>query len=181
MTPHVIEHVLGTATPVRRERLRSRRTLARRALSIVATIALAAGAWWAFAPAALGGSTSFAVVDGTSMLPHLRSGDLIVIRSASTYRPGDVVAYHSRLLHSVVLHRIVSIERGHYTFKGDNNTWTDPEKPTRGDLIGKRRLRVPGGGTITSRVGDPKIAGALAFLFCLSLGIGGRPRPQSPR
>ena len=33
------------------------------------------------------------------------------------------------MLHRVVLHRIVANHNGHYTFKGDNNSFTDPEQP----------------------------------------------------
>jgi signal peptidase I len=134
---------------------------------------LAAATWWALAPPTLGGKTSFAVVDGTSMLPHLRRGDLVVVRRSSTYRVGDVVAYHSELLHRVVLHRIVAIEDGRYTFKGDNNTWLDPERPTARAIIGKRWSQLPQAGHLTGFLHDPLIAAALAVLLALAWGLGG--------
>ena len=63
------------------------------------------------------------------MLPQLKPGDLVLVRSSGHYRVGDVVAYRSEFLHRVVLHRIVRMSHGRYTFKGDNNAWLDPDQP----------------------------------------------------
>src|SRR5438552_15737223 len=90
------------------------------ACGILALAAFVAG--WAFrAPPGLGGSTSYAVVHGMSMEPRLHEGDLVLVRSASDYRVGDVVAYQNRDLGATVLHRIVGIHDGRYVFEGDNN------------------------------------------------------------
>src|SRR3954447_20753852 len=92
-----------------------------KALAAATTIAVLGAAWFFVWPAQLGGKTSYAVTFGISMEPHFHSGDLIVLHSHSSYRVGDVVAYHSHDLHKNVLHRIVAIRDGRYTFKGDNN------------------------------------------------------------
>ena len=170
-----IAHPAGT---VRRERNRSRRTAASPLAGILASLALAAAAWWFFAPPALGGATSFAVVDGTSMLPRLERGDLVVLRTAQRYRVGDVVAYRSHMLHRVVLHRIVAIHGGRYTFKGDNNTWLDPEQPSRADLVGKKWFAVPRAGRMSSALRTPTVAAALAVLLVLGFGLAGARRPE---
>jgi signal peptidase I len=133
-------------------------------------------AWWAFAPPALGGSAAFAVVDGTSMLPHFRRGDLVVLRRADRYGVGDVVAYRSPLLHRIVLHRIVAVHAGRYTFKGDNNSFIDPEAPTRRELIAKVWLRVPRAGAVSSLLRKPAIGAALTALLVLGVGLGGAKR-----
>ena len=111
-------------------------------LRLVLTVAVVGAGWWFLAPPSLGGTTAVAIVDGTSMLPRFHRDDVVLLRPSDRYRVGDVVAYRSHFLHRVVLHRIVAISHGRYTFKGDNNSWTDPERPTRRDLIGKQWIQV---------------------------------------
>jgi signal peptidase I len=96
----------------------------------------------------VGGKPSFVTTHGVSMEPKFHTGDLAVLRLAGSYHVGDVAAYHSNQLHTVVMHRIVKIENGRYTFKGDNNSWLDPDHPTRSQLVGKLALRVPHGGLL---------------------------------
>jgi signal peptidase I len=113
------------------------------------------------------------------MLPHLQRDDLVLIRPAREYRVGDAVAYESTLLHRVVLHRIVAISGGRYTFKGDNNSWLDPERVPVGRLVGKRWVRVPRLGNVARAVRTPAVAAALASLLVLVWGLGGgRPAPS---
>jgi hypothetical protein len=42
-----------------------------------------------------------------------------------------------------IIHRIIAIERDHYIFKGDNNSWIDTYRPTRAELIGKLWIHMP--------------------------------------
>lgn len=152
------------------------RVSAARLAATAASAAAVAAAWWAFAPAALDGHAAFAVVDGTSMLPRFHRGDLVVLREAERYHVGDVVAYRSSLLHRVVLHRIVRIENGRYTFKGDNNSWLDPETPTRAQLIAKLWLRVPRAGDVTRVLRQPAVGALVTMLLVLAFGLGGPKR-----
>lgn len=128
------------------------------------------------APPQLGGSTSFVVVDGTSMLPRLRGDDLVVLRASGSYRVGDVVGYRSALLRRVVLHRIVGIDHGRYTFKGDHNGFVDPERPTRDRLVGRMWFHAPGAGRFVGMLRVPWIVGVLAALLVLALGLGAGER-----
>ena len=142
---------------------------------------LVSASWWLVAPPALGGSTSFVTVDGTSMLPGLHRDDLVAFRPSESYRVGDVVAYRSPLLRRIVLHRIVAVHDGRYTFKGDNNTFLDPEHPTRAELVGKLSVRIPVAGRAVSVMHVPWIVGALATLLVLTVGLGGAsPRSADP-
>src|SRR4051794_31425667 len=93
-----------------------------------AIVALAAGCWLLW-PAALGGRTTYVTTHGVSMALSFHTGDLALMRPAANYHVGEVVAYHSSLLHTVVMHRIVAIKGGQYVFKGDNNSWRDPQPP----------------------------------------------------
>lgn len=135
---------------------------ARYGLAISLCLLLAAG-WWFAAPAQLGGTTTYVSTYGISMEPGFRTGDLAVVRPAREYRVGDVVAYRSELMNTVVLHRIVAVENGYYTFKGDNNSWLDPEQPTRNELIGALTAHIPEGGAWLSRAVSPPVLGLLAF------------------
>ena len=67
----------------------------------------------------------------------------------------------------------------HYVFKGDNNSWTDPERPTRADLVGKLWLEVPHGGSALDDVHRYwmfVLAGALLLFFGTSGLVIGRRR-----
>ena len=151
------------------------------AVVVVLGAAATAAAWWFLAPPVIGGSTSLAIVNGSSMFPTFERNDLVFIRPSSTYRVGDVVAYHSTLIHRVVLHRVVAVHGGRYTFKGDNNTFLDPEQPTRSAFIGKRWFSVPAVGRIAALLHTPWIAAALAALLVLAWGLGGAPEPEPAR
>jgi signal peptidase I len=124
----------------------------------------------AVGPAGWGGPFAYVTTHGISMEPRFHTGDLAVVHPESSYRVGDVIAYHNRMLHTVVLHRIVAISKGHYTFKGDNNSWLDAERPVRSQLIGKLVVRVPQGGAWLHRLTSPPLLGLCAFGL---LGAGG--------
>src|SRR5205814_1325030 len=95
--------------------------------------------------------------------PRFHTGDLAIVHPSPTYRVGDIAAYHNRMLHTVVLHRIVAIDGDRYTFKGDNNSWLDQERPSRNQLIGTLVLRVPDGGIWLHRLTSPPALGLAAF------------------
>jgi signal peptidase I len=107
-------------------------------------------------PANLGGRTTYVSTHGTSMLPRFHTGDLAIVRPASDYRVGMVAAYKSETLHgAVVLHRIVAIDHGRFSFKGDNNNFTDPDHPKADAIVGKLRARIPHGGAFRMMVSRP--------------------------
>ena len=80
-----------------------------------------------------------------------------------------MVAYHSSLLHVVILHRIIAIHGGHYVFKGDHNHFIDPTHPTRSALIGALWVHIPHGGTVFRTLHSPVMAGVLCGLVALLL------------
>lgn len=120
-------------------------------------------------PAAVGGRTSYVTTHGISMEPRFHTGDLAVVRRASSYRVGEVVAYHSQTLHTVVMHRIVDVDgAGHYVFRGDNNSWLDPDTPTRDQLVGKLVARIPHGGVWLGRLTQPVVIGTFILLLLIA-------------
>jgi signal peptidase I len=140
---------------------------------------LAALAWPAavlVGPTQLGGPTTLVTVDGTSMLPRFQPSDLVVLGRASAYHVGEVVGYRSSLLHRIVMHRIVRIEAGRYVFRGDNNSFLDPERPTRAQLVGRVRLRVPWLGRAVALFKRPLVPALVAAIAVLGLGLPGSRR-----
>ncbi len=68
-------------------------------------------------------------VDGTSMLPTLEGGDLVVIQSVSIsdVHVGDIIVYGPPCSNTgaSVIHRVITIQNGYPITKGDNNPDTD--------------------------------------------------------
>ena len=147
-------------TIVKRNRLRS--GLATLALVIVAVVA-----WFYLAPTTIGGQSRYVVTSGVSMEPRFHTGDLAIVRPVSNYRVGEIVAYWSTLLHTVVLHRIIAKDGNTYVFKGDNNHFIDPLRPTRSELLGKLWLHVPHLGRVLEML-HTKVAAAL---LCAVVGL----------
>jgi signal peptidase I len=155
-------------TPTRAMRTRHTRRLFSGALALIVLGLL----WFYFAPAGLGGSTTYVVTDGISMEPRFHTGDLALVRSQSIYNVGEIVAYNSRVYHTVVLHRIIARAGARYVFKGDNNNFVDFEHPAAGQLIGALWLHFPGWGARLKSLGSPALVGALvAFAVLLLTGV----------
>jgi signal peptidase I len=152
----------------------------RSGLTTATVILLAAAAWLFFAPTRIGGSITYVATSGISMQPRFHSGDLALVRPVDHYRVGMIVAYHSSLLKVVVLHRIVAIHDGHYTFKGDNNNFLDPVHPTRSQLIGALWVRVGHGGRILHAV-HSQVTVILLCVFAGLLLIGGTEKRRRGR
>jgi signal peptidase I len=150
---------------------------------ITGALLLLAGAFWLWlAPPKIGGRSTYVITSGISMEPSFRTGDLAIVRPASHYRVGEVVAYHSTLLHVMVLHRIIAVHGGRYTFKGDHNHFIDPTHPTRTELVGALWIHVPGGGAIFSWLHSPVVAAVLCgFVALLFVGTGETKRRRRRR
>lgn len=131
------------------------------------------GIWLAFAPAKLGGYTSYVIINGASMEPGFHTGDLVIVRKAIDYKVNDAVAYRDQQLQADVFHRIIAFDQDRFILKGDNNSWIDPYHPLKQDLIGKLWLHFPKLGKAVSWARNPynlaAIAGTLGGLFMLSL------------
>jgi signal peptidase I len=147
----------------------ARHTRLRRGLNVARLgfwLAVAAAGWYLFAPVQLGGFDSYVLTDGTSMLPTIHGGGLVITREASSYKVGEVAAYHSAVLGgAVILHRIVAIHDGHYTFKGDNNAQPDMYPPRRRAIVGKKWIYWGSGGTLIDNLKTPWVGGPLLGLL----------------
>src|SRR3954451_4255096 len=155
-----------------------RRSITIRRLSSAALgAALLSVLWLLFAPTSIGGSANWVTTDGVSMQPRFHSGDLAIVRTTPSYHVGEVVAYRSAMLHTIVLHRIIGRDGDRYLFKGDNNGFVDPEHPTRGQLIGRLWLHVPRAGVPLAKLRAPGLVALLIGLGVLgSVGVRKRRR-----
>jgi signal peptidase I len=143
-----------------------------RILVIAAGLPTLAAAWAFAGPSWLGAPLVSVTTAGVSMEPQFHTGDLALVRAASNYRVGEIVAYRSPLLDTVVLHRIVARDGDGYVFKGDNNGFRDPERLVESQLIGKLWLHIPGLGGWLSRFGTAETLGFLGGLAALLLAGG---------
>jgi signal peptidase I len=120
---------------------------------------------WAafFMPATLGGRASFVIVNGGSMEPALRDGDLTLLRRQAYYAAGQIVAF--RASGGVAVHRIQSVQPdGAYVMKGDNKERIDPWLPSDENVLGKVVLRVPLAGRVIQN-GGPLVFGLIVGLL----------------
>jgi signal peptidase I len=154
----------------------------RSGLLTAALVALVVLAWALAAPSTIGGPVTYVTTYGTSMQPWFQTGDLALVRASDEYRVGQVVAYRSEALDTVVLHRIIGRDGDRYVFKGDNNDFIDPTHPRRDELIGSLWLRVPHGGRALSSIRSPAASAAIAGgLALLLLGSTQRRRRRRRR
>jgi signal peptidase I len=110
---------------------------------------------WVFWPLSLGGGTTYLGTHGTSMEPRFHTGDLAILRAAGSYAVGDVVAYRSDALDTIVMHRIVSGDASGFVTQGDNNDWLDEDRPAADEILGTLVMRIPQGGKALSTVTSP--------------------------
>lgn len=148
-------------------------------LLCMAGLGLVALGWLTLAPTALGGSRTYVTTYGTSMEPTLHRGDLAIVRPQPTYRVGDIVAYRSRTLNRLVLHRIIGRDGERFLVKGDNNSWTDLDRPTAADLVGTMERRVPGLGKAVQRAGSPPAVASMVMVAFFPLAKSDRRRRRN--
>jgi signal peptidase I len=145
-----------------------------RALRILLVLVGLAGGLWVL-PASAGGETSYVITHGISMEPGFHTGDLALLRRADGYHVGDIVAYHSEQMNTVVMHRIIAVDGDLYSFKGDNNDFIDVDHPAAADFLGRLALRIPDGGTWLHRLGSPGGLAVVAFAL-----LAGAVLPSPP-
>ena len=138
--------------------------------------AIAVVAWIAFLrPTALGGSTTYVVVSGDSMLPTYHAGDLVVAQAIEPDRAGPAVG--SIVVYRIptglpgegrlIIHRIVGGDAGGYTTQGDHNAYVDIWHPTALDVVGAPAVLVPGAGNVIGVARQPIVAASIAALLAM--------------
>ena len=139
--------------------------------------AVAACLWFCL-PQSLGGRADWVLVSGTSMLPRLHTGDLVLVERRSSYHVGEVVAYRVPKgqvgAGYVVIHRIIGGNgRTGWTMKGDNRSAPDLWYPTNRDVLGAKLLPIPDAWFVLRILHMPLLLGLFAgfgAFFLIALG-----------
>lgn len=153
-----------------------------KALGALATVVLLVAGWWALAPPQVGGSTSYAITEGVSMLPHFHAGDLVLLRKEPGYHVGEVAGFHDPQLGAVVMHRIVAIHGSHFVFKGDNNRFATTYEPTRSQIVGAEWVHLAGAGRYLMVLRLPAVAAVLlGMLWVFTFAPPARSRRRRRR
>lgn len=125
------------------------RSIVREILSLLIILIVFLMIFQVVIPHISGVPTPFTVVTSGSMKPTLEPGDLVIVVGCDPYQlvEGDIIVFRVPWSSNMVVHRIVSVERGpegplFYT-KGDNNAVIDPGYRKPSDIYGKVIFRVP--------------------------------------
>jgi signal peptidase I len=152
---------------------------------LAALVCLVGTCLWFGLPQGVGGRASWVLVSGTSMLPRLHTGDLVLVEHQSSYHVGEVVAYRVPKgeigAGHVVIHRITGGNgRTGWTLQGDNRTAPDLWNPTNHDVIGAKQLRIPNAWFVLRIFHMPVLLGlAAAFaVFCWIALSGDEREPE---
>ena len=148
---------------------------------LAAQLALVAALLWFCLPQSLGGRADWVLVSGTSMLPRLHTGDLVLVEHHSSYHVGEVVAYRVPKgevgAGYVVIHRIIGGNgKTGWRLQGDNRTAPDLWHPTDRNVVGARLLRIPKAWLALRFLHSPLFLALLAgcgIFFWLVLGSSG--------
>lgn len=158
----------------------------RAALGAAAVVAL----WYVtLAPSTLGGPVTPILTRGTSMLPDIETGDVVISYRDPRLEVGEIAAFRGPA-GALVLHRIVAIDGDRVITKGDNLGTPDPWDTRIADVVGTARIHVPGMGPILDRLREPLVLASLVALAGVSLflltvppsaGLGGDPTARPAR
>lgn len=139
--------------------------------------------WITLAPKQLGGWVTYVIVDGNSMEPDFRRGDLALVRTEPVYSAGDAVVYRDPQLDSYVFHRIVGMELDRFILQGDNNSWLDSYQPVQDEIVGRLWLHVPKLGKAIQWMRAPLhaalVAGLLGAILMLDMIPNSSQRKQA--
>ena len=139
--------------------------------------------WFTLGPVGLGGPATFVIVDGSSMLPTYRDGDLVIARERVAYAIGDVIVFAAPRQRRYVIHRIAGGDAvTGWTTRGDNNLrddgWSVPDEA----VLGREWLVLPRVGTTVAWTQQHPLvfAAAVGLLVTLSAGLERRRRRPHP-
>ncbi|HSL74941.1 MAG TPA: signal peptidase I [Ilumatobacteraceae bacterium] len=158
------------------------RVLGNIALWLGALLGVVAGAVW------IGGQLGWVqplIVISGSMEPNISTGDLLISRNLATddVEPGDVVTLPSTMTEKLVTHRVTEIAPngdGTWTIEmqGDANDEPDLETYVVGDSVLTPMVRIPGGGTVVSKLMEPAVALPILLSLVALLGLSLLDEPK---
>ena len=90
------------------------------------------------------GYTSF-INTGSSMMPYINVGDLIIVKKEKNYKSNDVISFKTNE-NFVNTHRVIAVYDDFYKTKGDSNRFNDGEQIHIRNIYGKVILVINGFG-----------------------------------
>jgi signal peptidase len=102
----------------------------------------------------------FFVVQSGSMEPTIKTGSVVIVKSAEDYKPSDIITFGvSSKIKTPTTHRIVEKKENQgnisYVTKGDANNGPDMREVTKSDIIGKVLFNIPYLGYVVSTARKP--------------------------
>lgn len=148
-------------------------------LALIILIFTSAYVFWYGLRFTLNTEVPIAVVEGTSMKPKLREGDLVVIRGVrdvSSIEVGDIILFYSPVNPEMyVIHRVINkvniYGEWYFQTKGDNNPFPDRHLVSSDNVIGRVIFVIPYVGWISKimhTVLGPLIIGILIIIVLFS-------------
>ena len=107
-----------------------------------------------FLPSQLGGTKTYVITAGTSMLPDFVRGDLVITKKQDNYHVGEAVLYKDQFIPNI-FHRIVDLDSTKFVLQGDNNDWLDTYRPTKDEIKGALWIHIPGVGNFVEKLKTP--------------------------
>lgn len=106
------------------------------------------------------GNAKFLVVLSGSMEPSIKTGSVIIVKSAKTYNIGDIITFGEMKNGKVpITHRVVDIrvDKGNpiYFTKGDANEDIDQKQVSHREVLGKTLFAIPYLGYVAETVKKP--------------------------
>lgn len=87
------------------------------------------------------GYTGF-INTGTSMLPDIEPGDLIIVKKEKNYYEGDIISFANDENY-ITTHRIIEKKNNTFVTQGDNNSFVDRNEVSIGQIYGKLMWIIP--------------------------------------
>ncbi len=153
-----------------------------RVIFTLLVVLVVAAIMYMFAPAGVGGTSTYASTAGTSMEPNFSTGDLVVLKKGDPLHVGDIGGYRSGLTGQIVVHRVIAEAGGRLTFQGDNNWWIDTYQPTQDEVVGKLWIHIGGAGKKLNAVQPMWMLGGLGGILGMTfMGTGPIPTDRKRR
>jgi len=79
----------------------------------------------------------FIRIKSDSMLPVLKTGDIVLVERNKASQIGDVIAYYNPIQGRIIVHRVIDRKDNCFLTKGDNTQRIDFFRPCPEQILGK--------------------------------------------
>lgn len=105
-------------------------------------------------------------VASDSMVPAFKTGDVVLVsKDAESLTVGDIAVYRSDWHSGLIVHRVVDVSDGSFTFQGDANKDSDPQVVEKKDILGE----VVASSSVLGFVYSPPVVFGFTYLAALML------------